>query len=58
MKPAKAIETLKERGELVIVSMNPDWDAANKLGIEALRYRLELEQEDPEITLEPLLGET
>lgn len=31
---------------------------AIKLGIEALKYRLGLEQEDPEITLEPLPGET
>jgi len=31
---------------------------ALKLGIEALKYRLELEQTNPEIILEPLQGET
>jgi hypothetical protein len=34
------------------------YDKATKLSIEALKFRLKLEQEDPEITLEPLPGET
>lgn len=35
----------------------PDNEAIN-LGIEALKWRLQIEQEDPDITLEPLPGET
>lgn len=31
---------------------------AVKLGIEALKYRLQLEQEDSNVILEPLPGET
>ena len=33
----EAIKINKEQGELVIVSKNPKWNAANKLGIEALK---------------------
>jgi len=35
-----------------------DLNKAQMIAIEALKFRLKLEQEDPEIELEPLPGET
>jgi len=54
-------EAVKELQKSIDEIGNDEIDAltkAEKLGIEALKFRLGLEQEDPEITLEPLPGET
>lgn len=58
MKLEKAIEfNTKLVRELDIPQRAKEKEAV-KLGIEALKFRLQLEQEDPDITLEPLPGET
>lgn len=58
MKLEKAIENLTEIPYIVVASEEKDFGEAIQLGIEAMKFRLELEQEDPEIALEPLPGET
>lgn len=58
MRIEKAIEILIEWKERGWVTDEKKLAEAEQLGIEALKFRLELELEDPEITLEPLPGET
>lgn len=58
MKLETAIEILELNARVAGKRMPSDTLDAIKLGVEALKYRLELEQTDPEITLEPLPGET
>lgn len=58
MKLQKAIEILEHIEGYTTYPFREDVKAAAQLGTEALKFRLELEQTDPEITLEPLLGQT
>lgn len=54
----EAIEILRDLDTTLPQSDPCKRQEAVKLGIEALKFRLDLEQEDPEITLELLPGET
>lgn len=54
----KAIEHLEHVEQRAKREGNMGTCIAAELGIEALKFRLSLEQEDPEITLEPLPRET
>lgn len=58
MKLAKAIYIKENYLKLHSHELYKEIVEADRLSIEALKYRLELEQTDPEITLEPLPGET
>lgn len=58
MRLEKAIEIVEELPHNLNEVLDHDQQDALKLLIEAGKYRLELEQTDPEIVLEPLPGET
>lgn len=58
MNLEKAIELNKESERSLRTGKFYDHANAIKVGNEALKFRLELEQEDPEIELQPLPGET
>ena len=58
MKLEKAIELLKLTTSIRPLVHPTDEHNAILLSIEALKFRLDLEQTDPDITLEPLPGET
>jgi len=58
MKLEKAIAILEALYRGGISPNDPHPQDALKLGSEALKYRLRLEQENGDITLEPLPGET
>lgn len=58
MNIPKAIEIQEKHIEWCKEAHEADVCSATRLGIEAMKFRLQLEQEDPDITLEPLPGET
>jgi len=58
VKIDKAIEILEQWNKRTNGLTDKDFHDAEKLGVEALKFRRSLEQENPDITLEPLPGET
>lgn len=58
MNLKEAIEYLQELKPQPWLQGFPYFVEAVGLGIVALKWRLQIEQEDPEIELEPLPGET